>query len=402
MILLPNPTMNQNNIYIWSRRGWPGFTFRTADLLPKLMAVREKRAELLGAVRSFGFPAQVEAAIAQMTLEVVASSAIEGVALPAEAVRSSLVLRLGAHQGGLPHAGARRVDPVVGILVEAAQGWDRPLTLERILGWHRELFVDGTSRHLGTIRAGAFRTAGTMAVVSQARRPDAEPVIHFEAPPWERLEAEVAAFLHWFAHPPEGLDGLLRAAITHFWFVTLHPFEDGNGRIARTLGDLALAQEDRSALRFYSLSARILRHRPAYYEALERAQKGGLDLTDWIAWFLEELGQALEAGLREARLVLARSLFWAQASRLGLNERQEAGLRRALGPRGNEDAGEEGTLSNRRYRAATGANRITSTRDLAHLVDLGLLVPHGAGRGAAYRVPLERFLPPDPFAPAEP
>jgi Fic family protein len=367
--------------------------FRASELAPRLLAVREKRAELLATVRMVGGDVRMQTAIEAMAQEVVTNSAIEGVDLPLEVVRESLMLRLGVHRGGLPHSGARRVDPVVDILLEAVQGWESPLTLERIFSWHRVLFPDGFSRHIGRVRVGELRGEEPMAVVSPSRSLAGPPTVHYEAPPRPRLEQEMEAFLGWFENPPEGLDGLLRAGIAHFWFVTIHPFEDGNGRLARTIGDLALAQEDRSALRYYSLSAQILRNKAGYYDALERAQHGGLDITGFLDWFLEELREALDHGIREAFLVVARTKFWQHAAGLRLNDRQEKGLRSALAPRTDRSPAEEGTLSNRHYRAVTGANRITATRDLAQLVELELLVAHGAGRGAAYRVPLERYLP---------
>jgi len=392
-MILAMSTDKKAGTYIWEKKGWPNLRFRIGDLAPLLALVREAKGELLGTIRMFGSAPRLQAAVEAMTQEVVSSSAIEGVNLSLDAVRESLMLRLGALKGGMPHAGTRRVDPVVGILTEAVQGWKEPLSLERIFRWHQALFHGGFSPHLGQIRVGEFRGEEPMAVVTQPRRLWEPLIIHYEAPPSPRLEREMAAFLGWFNAPPEGLDSLLRSGLAHFWFVTIHPFEDGNGRLARTLGNLALTQADQSALRFYSFSGQIMRDKASYYNALEQAQHGGLDVTAFLEWFLRELLQAIRHGIREAHLVLARTLFWEHASKVKMNERQQAALRKALALRTDGAPEEDGTLSNRHYRTVTGANRITATRDLVQLVELGLLIPHGAGRGASYRVPLERFLP---------
>jgi Fic family protein len=359
------------------------------DLLAApLAAARRAQGELYGMVQMIGSIPQLETAGAAMSSEVVSNSAIEGVDLQLEAVRASMLLRLGAKTAGLPPEKTRRVDPIVGVLTEAVQGWRQPLTLERIFGWHRAIFPGGFSPQLGPIQVGALRGEEPMVVATVAKALDAPDQIHFEAPGRGRLEKEMNDFLAWFQDPPKDLDGLIRAGLAHLWFITIHPLEDGNGRIARTITDLALAQDEQSGLRFYALSAQIVRRKDAYYDALEQAQRGGLDVTAFVAWFLGEVREAARQGVEEVYRVLARSRFWARADQYHLNARQIKALRHALSP-----FNAESVLSNRKYRTITEAIRTTATRDLTQLVELGLLVLSGEKRGATYRVPLETFLP---------
>ena len=330
----------------------------------------------------------MEAAVSAMAREVVSNSAIEGVDLSLESVRASMMLRLGVAHGGQLPSGTRRVDPIVGVLAEAVQGWKEPLDLEQLFRWHRAIFPGGFSPQLGPIRTGELRGDAPMVVATPSKTHDLPDIIHFEAPGRGRLETEMEAFLSWFNNPPPGLDGLIRAGIAHLWFATIHPLEDGNGRIARTITDLALAQDEQSGLRFFSLSTQILRNKNGYYDALEFAQRGSLDITPWLEWFLEQVLRSAQHGIEEVHRVLARNRFWAKADRLHLNDRQMAGLKRALSPFNTEDV-----LSNRFYRKITNTNRTTAARDLAELVELGLLESFGAGRSSSYRVPLEKFRP---------
>lgn len=357
-------------------------------LTASLSMARRVQGELLGMVRTIGGLPQMEAAVSAMAREVVSNSAIEGVDLSLESVRASMMLRLSVAYGGHLPSGTRPVDPIVGVLAEAVQGWRDPLSLERLFQWHKAIFPGGFSPQLGPIRTGELRGDAPMVVATPSKTQDKPDLIHFEAPGRERLEAEMGAFLSWFNNRPSGLDGLIRAGIAHLWFVTIHPFEDGNGRIARTITDLALAQDEQSGLRFFSLSAQILRNKDGYYGALEQAQRGSLDVTPWLGWFLEQVQGSAQNGMYEVHRVLARNRFWAKADGLQLNERQIAGLKRALSPFNTEDV-----LSNRFYRKITDTNRTTAARDLSELVELGLLEPFGAGRSASYRVPLEQFRP---------
>lgn len=227
-----------------------------------------------------------------------------------------------------------------------------------------------------------------MVVATLGRHAGDPEIIHFEAPGRDRLEAELEAFLAWFNQAPEGLNGLLRAGLAHLWFVTVHPLADGNGRLARTITDLALSQDEKLPRRFYSLSVQIMRNKGDYYNALEQAQRGSLDVTGWLMWFLSQVEAATRHGFLEVGRVLARGYFWAEARKVALNDRQERMLRNVLSPMSEDLA-----VSNRRYRAITQASRATAVRDLAELAEMGLVVPFGEARAASYRIDLERFLP---------
>ena len=379
----------QAHRFIWELPGWPALTWNGEQLAGRLDSARRSQAELLGIVKAIGALSAGEAAADAMAREVVSSSAIEGVTFDLESVRASMMLRLGVGANLAQASGnTRRVDPVVGVLAEAAEGWRAPLTLERIFGWHRALFPKGVPDGFRTLPAGELRGDDPMVVATLGRRPGDPETVHFEAPGREGLERELDAFLAWFNHAPEGLNGLLRAGLAHLWFVTVHPMADGNGRLARTITDLALAQDERLPRRFYSLSVQIMRNRQAYYDALEQAQRGGLDVTGWLLWFLSQVEAATGSGVTEVGRVLARGHFWAEVRRLPLNDRQEMMLKNVLSPMSADLA-----VSNRRYRAITKASRATAVRDLAVLAELGLVIPFGEARGASYRVDLDRFLP---------
>lgn len=234
-----------------------------------------------------------------------------------------------------------------------------------------------------------------MVVASSGRHIGLPPTIHFEAPGREVLEGEVEALLAWFNAPPAGLDGLLRAALAHLWFITVHPLADGNGRIARTITDLALSQDEQLPRRYYSLSVQIMRNKQSYYDALENAQRGSIDITDWLEWFLSQVMQATQHGVREVAMVMARNRFWAMARKYSLNSRQEMVLKAILSPMSREDA-----VSNAYYCKLADTNRTTAARDLVELVGMDLLRPYGAGRSASYRVDLGRFTP-DWFQPPD-
>lgn len=364
-------------------------TWDDGILAGALDQARRAQSELQGVVRAVEQAVAGEAAVTAMAREVVNNSAIEGVSLDPAAVRASMLLRLGFQALGPMAGDTRRVDPVVGVLAGAVEGWREPLTLDRIFDWHRALFPKGVPDGGRVFPAGALRGDLPMVVATPGRRPGTPETIHFEAPGRERLEAELEAFLAWFNHPPEGLNGLVRGGLAHLWFVTLHPMLDGNGRLARTLTDLALAQDERQPRRFYSLSVQIMRNKEGYYAALEQAQRGGLDVTGWLAWFLDQVQAAARQGVREVGLVLARSLFWEAAKGVALNDRQARVLHNLLAPQSADLA-----VSNRRYRAITKASRATASRDLADLARAGLLVAYGEARSASFRIDLERFLPP--------
>jgi len=383
---------SNGRIYIWELKGWPNFSFQLGPLALPLANARRVQGELLGLVRALQVDRSElarEAAVDAMSLEVISNSAIEGVKLDPESVRASMLLRLGARQGGIQPGPLRRVDPVVGVLTDAVHGFDRPLSEDLIFGWHKALFPGGVDDNGWPIPVGQLRGTEPMQVVT---RPYAgsEPIVHFEAPGRENLQEELNDFLEWFNAPPEGLDGILRAGLAHLWFVTVHPFADGNGRVTRTISDLALAQDEKSALRFYSLSAQILRDKKAYYEALEKAQRGKLDVTAWLMWMLQEIEAAMRQGLAEVQRVLTRSRFWAYANTQKLNARQAKVLHRILGA----GVKEYGVVSRDFYLKilGDGTSTSTATRDLQDLVVKGLTEPLAAkGRSHSYRVALERF-----------
>ncbi len=380
--------MTEGQTYIWELKDWPRFTWDVGRLSEALASTRRSQGELLGMVKAIDQVASNEAAVAAMVQEVVSNSAIEGVALNMESVRASMLLRLGVETGLAQAAGVQRVDPIVGVLTEATQGYRDPLTAERIFEWHRAIFPRGIQEGIRVFPAGTLRGEGPMVVASSGRHIGLPPTIHFEAPGREVLEGEVEAFLAWFNAPPAGLDGLLRAALAHLWFITVHPLADGNGRIARTITDLALSQDEQLPRRYYSLSVQIMRNKQSYYDALENAQRGGIDITDWLEWFLSQVMQATQHGVREVAMVMARSRFWAMARKYSLNPRQEMVLKAILSPMSREDA-----VSNAYYCKLADTNRTTASRDLAELVGMDLLRPYGAGRSASYRVDLGRFTP---------
>lgn len=383
--------VTSKHTYIWERPEWPGFVWSSERLEGALDAARRSQAELLGVVKAIDALAADEAAVDAMAQEVVSNSAIEGVNLDMESVRASMLLRLGVETNLTQVTGnTRRVDPVVGILAEAAEGWGKALDLPRIFQWHRAIFPQGVPDGLKTIPAGAFRGEAPMVVASRPKglSLEAPDIIHFEAPNREVLDSEMDAFLRWFNEPPMKLNGLLRAGLAHLWFITIHPMADGNGRLARTITDLALSQDERLPRRFYSLSVQILKNKDAYYDALEHAQRGSLDVTEWLIWFLSQVEAATRHGVHEVGRTLARGQFWTATQRFVLSDRQEQALKLVLSPVSQDLA-----ISNRRYRAITGVSRATAARDLAELAGWGLLTPFGEARAASYLVDLDRFTP---------
>jgi Fic family protein len=284
--------------YIHERPRWPPFEWDAAELAPLLSNVRHEQGRVLGQMESLGFDLQGEASLATLTCDVVKSSAIEGERLEAAEVRSSIARRLGLDVGGLPKA-SRHVEGIVEMMLDATRSFAAPLTAERLLGWHAALFPTGRSGAT-RITVGAWRTAesGPMQVVSG---PLGKESVHFQAPDAARLPAEMNAFLDWFNRDDPTLDPVLKSAVAHFWFVTIHPFEDGNGRIARAIADMALARADRIPDRYYGMSTRIEAERKDYYHELEVAQRGDVDITRWITWFLG----CLERALRDAKQTLA-------------------------------------------------------------------------------------------------
>ena len=363
-------------MYIYERSEWPHFTWQREQLELLLGAVRHQQGRVLGHMEALGFSAQAQATLQTLTLDVLKSSEIEGEMLPADQVRSSLARRLGLDVGGLVPA-ERRVEGVVEMLLDATQEFGQPLTAERLQGWQAALFPAGRSG-LQRIAVGAWRTGrkGPMQVVSGAVGRER---IHFEAPDAGVVEVEMTQFLAWF-NGPAALDAVLKAAVTHLWFVTIHPFEDGNGRLARAITDLQLARADGTAQRFYSLSAQIRAERAAYYAQLEAAQKGGLDITAWLEWFLGCLGRALAATEHTLAQVLTKARFWERHAPRQFNARQQKLLNLLLD-------GFEGKLTSSKWAAIAKCSQDTAGRDIQALMQQQILVKEAAGgRSTAYRL----------------
>jgi Fic family protein len=363
-------------MYIYEHPAWPAFTWQPERLEPLLGAVRHQQGRVLGHMEALGFSLQAEALLQTLTLEALKSSEIEGELLPSEQVRSSLARRLGIPVAGLVPV-ERRVEGVVEMLLDATQGFAEPVTTERLCSWQAALFPTGRSG-LQRIQVGAWRTGakGPMQVVSG---PVGREQVHFEAPAAQEVAAEMAQFLTWFnADTP--LDAVLKAGIAHLWFVTIHPFEDGNGRVARALTELQLARADASAQRFYSLSAQMRLERTAYYIQLEAAQKGGLDSTEWLVWFLTCLSRALRATEQTLANVLAKAKFWEQHAAFSFNARQQRLLNHLLD-------GFEGKLTSSKWAAIAKCSQDTATRDIQALLDQSILVKEAAGgRSTSYRL----------------
>jgi Fic family protein len=375
--------MQTHQIWIWQQPDWPKFRWDQAALASRLSGARLAQGKVLGSVKVLDANLTLEAVATILVEDGLTTSAIEGERLDLDAVRSSVARHLGLPTAGLPSP-PRAVDGLIALLLDATRDFASPLTIVRLLGWQAFLFPTGYSG-LHQIRAGALRGDDLMQVVS-ARIGDER--IHFIAPPREQLEFELDRFLTWFnagfTHPASDVDGLIRAGLAHLWFVTLHPFEDGNGRLARAIGDMALSQDERQPMRFFSLSAQILRERKSYYDILEQTQRGNLDVTDWLAWFLAQVEAAAGAAEKSVANTLAKARFWLRHQAASLNERQRKVLNRLL------DAGRdgfEGGINTRKYMSLTKASRATAYRELSALVENGCLTPtQKGGRSSGYEI----------------
>jgi Fic family protein len=292
--------------YIHELPDWPKFRWDQKILAAPLAAVRHRQGRLIGRMEALGFALRNEAVLQTLTQDVLKSSEIEGEILDKEQVRSSIARRLGMDIGGLTPAD-RHVEGIVEMMLDATQKYDRPLTTERLFGWHAAMFPTGHSG-MSRIRAGAWRDdkGGPMQVVSGAVGRER---VHYEAPPAVRLKKEMKAFLDWFDGEP-GIDPVLKAGLAHLWFVTIHPFDDGNGRIARAIADMALARSEQTAQRFYSMSAQIRQERKAYYDILEATQKRNMDITPWLRWFVECLDRAFDRAEDVLANVFRKARFW--------------------------------------------------------------------------------------------
>lgn len=362
--------------YIHLRADWPAFRWNEAGLASRLASVRHAQGRLLGHMEGLGFRLRGEADLAIMTSEVVKSSAIEGEHLNDQEVRSSLARQLGIDIGGITPV-SRNVEGVVEMMLDATHRYTEPLTAERLFGWHAALFPTGYSG-LRKIATGTWRTSesGPMQVVSGRL---GREKIHFEAPEARRIPAEMDPFLKTFNAEP-CIDPVIHAALVHFWFVTIHPFEDGNGRIARAIADMALARADGTEQRFYSMSAQIEAERNDYYAILEKSQKGSLDLTDWVTWFIACLERSFDRAEDTIANVLHKARVWERVGSKGVSDRQRIVLNRLLD-------GFEGKLTSSKYAKLTKCSSDTALRDIRDLLDRGILLQNqGGGRSVSYRI----------------
>ena len=366
-------------MYIHGQKNWPKLHWNSEKLAARLAEVRHRQGRLIGRMEGLGFRLREEAVLQTLTADVVKSSEIEGEKLDPEAVRSSIARRMGLDIAGLIPSD-RNVDGVVEMMLDATRHYSKPLTEDRLFGWHSSLFPSGRSG-MTRIRVGAWRddSSGAMQVVSG---PIGKERVHYEAPAAEQVPKDMAAFLNWFNKDAE-TDPVLKAGAAHLWFVTIRPFDDGNGRIARAIADLCLARSEESSQRFYSMSAQIRVKRKAYYDILEGTQKGGTDITPWLKWFLECLSGAIDGAETLLAGILAKARFWERVEKVDLSNRQRLVLNRLLD-------GFEGKLTTSKWAKLTKSSQDTATRDIQDLIQKGVLErsPEG-GRSTSYNLILK-------------
>jgi Fic family protein len=355
---------------------WPKFTWDAKTLSAPLAAVRHKQGRLLGKMETLGFELKSEASLNVLTRDVVKSSAIEGELLNPGEVRSSIARRLGLDTAGMPQAG-RDVEGVVEMMLDAIRNYSKPLSSKRLYDWHASLFPTGRSG-IQRITVGKWRTteSGPMQVVSG---PIGREKVHFQAPDADRLPLEMKQFLKWFNASPE-VDPVIKAAIAHFWFVTIHPFDDGNGRIGRAIVDMALARADGTSDRFYSMSSQIEAQRKDYYKNLELAQAGDLDITRWIEWFLACLDHSIDGAEQLLAAVLYKAQLWTKINEQPVNDRQRLVINRML-----DDF--KGFLTSSKYAKLAKCSTDTALRDIRELLNREILVANpSGGRSTSYRL----------------
>jgi Fic family protein len=360
--------------YIHELKDWPNFGWDHAGLARSLAAVRNRQGRLTGRMEELGFRTRSEANLEALTEEVTKSSEIEGEVLNRDQVRSSIARRLGVEIGALTPADSK-VEGVVEMLLDATANYQVPLTSERLFGWHAALFPTGRSG-MNRITVGHWRTdaTGPMQVVSG---PIGHERVHYQAPDADRLPEQTQTFIDWF-NAGQDLDPLLKAGIAHFWFVTIHPFDDGNGRIARAIADMQLARSEHSSQRFYSVSAQIRQDRNAYYDILEATQKGDLDITAWLAWFLDCLDRAFDRAETILASVLRRARFWRRHANVAFNDRQRTMINRLSN-------GFEGKLTSSKWGQLAKCSQDTALRDIGDLVAKGVLTRDApGGRSTSY------------------
>jgi len=365
--------------YIWQTKSWPDLKWDSAKLLKPLGNIRFSQGALLTQIKELGFDIQQTARADVLVEEALKTSAIEGEKLDPDAVRSSVGRRLGLPDAGLKEIRDQKVEGLVEILLDATANYSKKITMERIWSWHAALFPIGYSGMV-KISVGQWRndSKGPMQVVSG---PIGQEKVHFEAPPTKKLDKEMQIFISWINKKSQ-LDGIIRAGIAHIWFVTIHPFDDGNGRIARTLTEMFLARDENNPKRFYSLSSQIMAERNEYYEVLKATQSGTGDITEWLKWFLECMNRAILNSNILLNKIMIKARVWQGFAQIRLNERQIKVINRLL------DAGAggfEGGLKNKKYMGIAHTSRATAQRELADLVNKGILIKMpGGGRSVSY------------------
>lgn len=364
-----------NKIYIHQKSNWPVFQWDSAKLSDLLAEVRFRQGKILGYMESLGFDLQTEASLENLTLDILKSSEIEGEILDTAQVRSSIAKRLGIDIATPVHA-ERDVEGVVEMMMDAVQNYAQPLSDERLFSWHAALFPTGRTG-MRRIVTGDWRNNPDTEPMQVVSGPFGKEKVHFEAPAAGRISEETEAFIHWFNETGPH-DPVIKAAIAHLWFVTIHPFDDGNGRIARAITDMQLARSDNNGQRFYSMSAQIRKERNEYYGILEKTQKGNLDITDWLIWFLDCLHRAMIATDSVLSNVIKKARFWEKNRDKDFNERQRIILFKLLD-------GFHGKLTSSKWAKITKCSSDTAIRDINDLVEKGVLIKEtGGGRSTSY------------------
>lgn len=364
-------------MWIYQYNNWPDFSWNADKLATKLASIRHHQGRLLGRMEGLGFDLRREASLRTLTNDVVKSSAIEGHDLNPDEVRSSIARRLGMDIAGLIPA-SRDVEGIVEMMLDATQNFSKPLTIDRLFDWHAALFPTGRSG-MHRITVGDWRLAENdpMQVISG---PIGREKVHFEAPGADKVATEMTAFIDWFENKTD-IDPVIRAGIAHLWFVTVHPFEDGNGRIARAIADMALARADGIPERFYSLSNQIETERKHYYAQLERQQRGSPEITEWLSWFLDCLGRAIANADETLSNVLFKARLWEKINQNPVHERQRYIINRML----EEDF--ESHINTSKYAKLAKCSNDTALRDIQDLVTRGILVQNSSGgRSTSYRL----------------
>jgi len=363
-------------MYIHQRKNWPDFFWDDSLITPLLAEARNQQGRLLGRVSDWGFKLKEEASLESIVTDVITSSEIEGETLPADQVRSSVARKLGLENAGLV-AVSRDVDGVVEMMLDATQNYRQPLTHERLYGWQGALFPTGRSG-LYAVQTGRYRRHGPENPMQVVSGGFGRPKVHFEAPASDRVSEEMSVFLKFInGENPEG-DSVIRAAIAHLWFLTIHPFDDGNGRVARVVTDMMLSRSDDSKYRFYSMSSAILAGKKGYYQVLERTQKDDLEITDWLHWFLKTLASALSQSETIMERTFQKARFWQTHASTLINDRQRIMLNRVLD-------GFKGNLTSSKWAKITKVSQDTASRDIKDLMDKQILrLAESGGRSTHY------------------